>query len=97
MAERRYRKFNPDLPDRKVRTSSRAAARAWLRDRPEQQVIRLQLEALGLARRAKLDLSAFHKVSDARSGILRELDRLRAQDPELAAQFIADSREKVMP
>lgn len=96
MAERRYRKFNPDLPGRKVRTSTRTAARAWLRGQPEQPVIRLQLEALGLAKRAKVDVAAFHKVSEARSGILRELDRLRAKDPELAAQFIADKREKVI-
>jgi hypothetical protein len=96
VAERRYRKFDPDRPDRTVRTSSRAAARAWLRGRQEQQVIRLHLEALGLARRVKLDVTAFHKISDARSGILRGLDRLRGKDPEMAAQFIADSREKVI-
>lgn len=31
------------LPDRKVSTATRSAARAWLRGRPEQQVIRLHL------------------------------------------------------
>jgi hypothetical protein len=96
VAERRYRRFDPDRPLRPIRTSSRAAARAWLRGRPEQRVIRLQMEALGLAKRAKLDVAAFAKVSASRSRILRELEALRAKDPELAAQFIAENREKVI-
>ncbi|MCM2334394.1 MAG: hypothetical protein NDI82_10655 [Anaeromyxobacteraceae bacterium] len=96
VAERRYTKFNPDRPERKVRTASKAAARAWLRGRPNRRVVRLHLEALGLAMRVKADLSAFAKVSKARSAILRGLSRLRAQDPELGAQFIADVRQKVI-
>ena len=96
MAERRYHKFDPERPLRPVRTASRAAARAWLRGRPDQRVIRLQLEALGLARGLKADVAGFAKVSAARTRILRDLNRLRAKDPELAAQFIADSREKVI-
>jgi hypothetical protein len=96
LAERRYRKFDPDRPQRPVRLGSRAAARAWLRGRPEQRVIRLQLEAIGVAKRVKADVAAFAKVSSARSRILRELERLRAKDPELAAQFIAENREKVI-
>lgn len=96
MAQRRYRKFNPDRPRPPIRIASRAAARAWLRGRPEQRVIRLQLEALWLAKRAKRDVADFAKVSSARGRILRKLDRLRAEDSEMAAQFIAENREKVL-
>lgn len=96
MAQRRYCKFDPDRPQRPTRTSSRAAARAWLRGRPEQRVIRLQMEALGLAKRVKLDVAAFARTSATRARILRDLERLRAKDPEMAAQFIADNREKVI-
>lgn len=96
MAERRYRKFDPNRPQRPTRTSSQAVALEWLRTRPDQRVIRIQMEALGLAKRLKVELIGFAKEGAERSRFLRDLERLRARHPKMAALFLADTREKVL-
>lgn len=96
MAQRRYRKFDPERAPPHPKTSSRAAARAWLRRRPDRRVIRIHMEALGLAKPMKRSVATFAKMSEKRSRFLRDLERLRRDDPDMAGQFIADTREKVL-
>lgn len=54
------------------------------------------MEALGLAKPMKRSVASFAKMSEKRSRFLRDLERLRREDPDMAGQFIADKREKLL-
>ncbi len=96
MAQRRYHKFDPEKPERRQKTSSRAAARAWLRRRQDQPAICIQMGALGLAKRLKTDIAKAAADQSVHHRFLRDLDHLRKTSPELAERFTKDTRQTVL-